>query len=194
MTPQPESDTAKQVIREKLLRKVLRIQLALIIVGSILGIIASNIDIGLFWFAFLGGGFGASVALLRKVTTNAPIPTYMSSGSTTVTIAPVLYGALLASVVYFLMISGIVSGEGGQGLLVSNLFPNFDPGTGSSATDGETTKQTLTAWEQFRLLNPKTVKDAGKALVWCFVGGYSESFVTGMLSSLEGQGKKQEQE
>jgi hypothetical protein len=154
-----------------------------------MGIVASNINIGLFWFAFFGGGFGASIALLRKVTTNAPIPTYMISGSTTVTIAPILYGSLLATVVYFLMISGIVSGEGGQGLLVSNLFPNFDPGT--SLPDGETAQPTLTAWEQFRKLNPKTVKDAGKTLIWCFIGGHSESFVTGMLSSLEGQGKKQ---
>lgn len=29
------------------------------------------------------------------------------------------------------------------------------------------------------------MKDVGKLLVWCFVAGYSESFVTGILKQLE---------
>lgn len=172
-----------QIFRERLLRKVMRIQLALIVVCSILAIVASFIDLGLFWFAFFSGGFGSSIALLRKITSGDKLPTYLASASDTVTITTVLYGTLLAAVVYFLMISGIVSGEGGNGLLVSNLFPNFDPGTGDR-TDAPLASS-LTAWQQFRLLTPATVQDGAKALIWCFIGGYSESFVTGMLSNLE---------
>jgi hypothetical protein len=36
---------------------------------------------------------------------------------------------------------------------------------------------------------PVSMKDVGKLLVWCFVAGYSEKFVTGILKQLERRGE-----
>jgi hypothetical protein len=62
----------------------------------------------------------------------------------------------------------------GGGLLVTNLFPNFvDPGSGGTVLD------------KFVRVEPETVEDIGKLLVWCFLAGYSERFVTDILGQLE---------
>ena len=139
-----------------------------------------NTNLGFFWFGFLAGIFGASIALLRKVTKGESIDAYLTSKSWTITLCPFLYGGIMAGVAYFMMISGIVSGESGGGLFTTNLFPSFDGGV---ATDNH-----LLSMYDFRTLRPATVRDAAKALIWCFLAGFSESFVTGMLSSLEMRG------
>ena len=90
---------------------------------------------------------------------------------------PVLYGGLMAAVAYVLFMSGILTGDGGQGLFTSNLFPNFtspDQGAGG-----------LLSVPVILKLRSESVKDFGKMLVWCFLSGYSEKFVAGILQSLE---------
>jgi len=115
----------------------------------------------------------------------AKLDNYLSSEDWIITASPFLYGGLMATVVYFLMISGLVSGDGGSGLVTSNLFPSFNPG--DPLPQGQ-----LLSMDQFRDLRPASVSDGAKVVIWCFIGGYSESFVTGMLSSLERRGRIEE--
>ncbi|MDA1248025.1 MAG: hypothetical protein O2820_02270 [Planctomycetota bacterium] len=45
-------------------------------------------------------------------------------------------------------------------------------------------------WADFFRMRPATTEDLGKLFVWCFLAGYSESFVTGLLSRLEQTGSR----
>jgi len=93
---------------------------------------------------------------------------------------PLLYGSLMASVAYLLFMSGILTGEQGQGLFTSNLFPNF---THPVIPTGQ-----LLTVPMILQIRPCSVADVGKLFVWCFLAGYSERFVTGILSTLEQKG------
>jgi len=168
-----------------LIRRIVFLQLALIVASTLFVFLATKANLGVFWFAFLGGVLGASIALLRKITLGAKLDNYLSSEDWIITASPFLYGGLMATVVYFLMISGLVSGDGGSGLVTSNLFPSFNPG--DPLPQGQ-----LLSMDQFRDLRPASVSDGAKVVIWCFIGGYSESFVTGMLSSLERRGRIEE--
>ena len=85
----------------------------------------------------------------------------------------------MAGVAYLLFMSGILTGEGGHGLFTSNLFPNF-----TFLPEAEGLRLSM---REVVGLRPKGVQDLGKLLVWCFVSGYSESFVVGVLNTLERQ-------
>ena len=77
----------------------------------------------------------------------------------------------MASVAYLLFMSGILTGEQGQGLFTSNLFPNF---THPVIPTGQ-----LLTVPMILQIRPVSVADVGKLFVWCFLAGYSERFVTG---------------
>ena len=96
---------------------------------------------------------------------------------------PLLYGTLMAGVAYLLFMSEILSGDGGGGLFTTNIFPNFTKPDSSTPLVN-----------QFVTMTPDGMRNSGKLLVWCFIAGYSERFVTGILDQLEkkGQGKGQE--
>lgn len=146
--------------------------------STILFLVGEQIDLGFFWFAFIAGAFGASVAILRSIRQQ---PTYVQqtiADSWSLTLSPFLYGAVLAGLTYFLFYSGLLSGVDGEGLLMSNLFPDF--ARGDEATGG-------TTLDEFRSYTPKTSKDAGKLLVWCFLAGYSEEWVMNIIGNLQNQ-------
>lgn len=42
-------------------------------------------------------------------------------------------------------------------------------------------------------LRPESMQDFGKLLVWCFIAGYSEKFVSGILQTLEERAGKRGQ-
>ena len=123
------------------------------------------------------GALGGSMGLLRRVRSADERALAALDGDIVSTLMPLLYGGLMAGVGYLVFMSGILSGDGGQGLFTSNLFPSFvDPG----APDGE-----LLSVRHFRKIRPASMPDAGKLLVWSFIAGYSERFVTGLLRHLE---------
>lgn len=94
-------------------------------------------------------------------------------------LGPLLYGGILAGIAYFTMASGLLSGESGNGILRTNLFPTFGP---------DEAMNELAFMKNYLKVRPNTLPDAGKLTIWCLISGYSENFATGILSAMERQG------
>lgn len=129
-----------------------------------------------FWFAFFGGCIGSSISLIRRIKSDEKLLQELGR-STVDTLIPVLYGGILAGLTYVLFLSGILSGASGDGLLTTNLFPTFK-------FQGDTAEPESLV-RAFLRSKPATVSDLGKLVVWCFIAGYSEKFVVGILSQLD---------
>lgn len=160
------------------LRLVFYIQIGLLCLMAllfILGYYIKGVDVGTFFFSVILGALGATISLIRR---SGPDTKFVNSSSEKADhfsiMMPILYGSLLAGIAYLFFMSGILSGEGGQGILTTNLFPNFK--------SVDNTKDLLT---QFVEIEPLEIQDTGKLLVWCFIAGYSERFVVGILNQLE---------
>jgi len=147
--------------------------LLLLLVGDWFAVKRFGFD---FWFAFFAGCMGASISLRTRIGADAGV--LREAGRSIVdTLMPILYGAILAGLTYLLFMSGILSGNQGQGLLTTNLFPTFDVDLVDIQTEGVV--------KAFLGSRPATLPDLGKLLVWCFLAGYSEKFVMGILGTLE---------
>ena len=157
------------------IRRIFIAQLVLILVLSGLATALRWYDFGSFWFAFLVGCLGGTVGLLRRVRAGLQSAIDEASLSWWSTLMPALYGGLMAGVAYLLFMSRILSGDPTEGLFTSNLFPLFSEPEG----DGPLSLRV------FIDMRPVELTDLGKLLVWSFIAGYSESFVTGMLERLE---------
>ena len=81
-------------------------------------------------------------------------------------------GALMAGVTYLLFLGGILTGDGGGGLLTSNTFPSFTTTTESSVA-------------AFITVRPVSIESTAKLLIWCFMSGYSRTFAVGMLKRMK---------
>lgn len=156
-------------------RRLFVAQLGLIAAFCLLVTIGYFWHTGSFFFGVFLGSLGGSIALLRRVRSEKAQVTVELAADVISTLMPLLYGGLMAGVAYLLFMSGILSGEGGAGLFTSNLFPNF---TTPNIEEDNLIKH-------FLAMKPASMKDLGKLLVWCFVAGYSERFVTGILKQLE---------
>lgn len=167
-------------LRASLIARIFYIQVALVFVASALIPVSIYVQLGWFWVSFLAGIFGASVALLRTVNRGGDIA-HLSNRSWPLLMSPLLYGGILASIAYFLMASGLLSGESGDGILRLNLFPTFGP----SEIMNE-----LAHMKNYLKVRPNTLPDAAKLTIWCLVAGYSENFITGVLTTLERQGSR----
>lgn len=164
-----------KVLRFQLIHRIFLLQSVLVVIGCCFVPLAIYFGLGFFWMSFLAGIFGASISLLRRATRDEPIDKF-SSQSWTITLSPFLYGGVLAGVAYFLLMSGLLSGEGGDALIRTNLFPNFK-------TVG--TVSEVATMQDFLSMRPATLADAAKLIVWSLLAGYSENFITGVLSNLE---------
>lgn len=161
------------------IRRIFLAQIALLgVVGAlvVVGLYVSE-QLGSFPLSFCAGCLGGSIALLKRLRAESDAVLTELSDSWVTSIMPMLYGGLMAVVAYLLFMSGILTGDGGTGLFTSNLFPNF---TQPTAKEGH-----LLSILVLLDLRPATVQDFGKLLVWCFIGGYSEKFVSGILKTLE---------
>jgi hypothetical protein len=163
---------------QTVIRRVFVAQLVLLAaVGAlvVVGLVFTQ-HLGSFPFSFFAGCLGGSISLLRRLRLESQAVLEELATSWISSLMPLLYGGLMAAVAYVLFMSGILTGEGGHGLFTSNLFPNFtQPAGGGNLLSVPTILQ----------LRPALVQDFGKMLVWCFLSGYSEKFVAGILQSLE---------
>jgi hypothetical protein len=142
----------------------------------VLGLVFSE-HLGSFPFAFFAASLGGSISLLRRLRQESQAVLDELAATWPSSLMPLLYGGLMGAVAYVLFMSGILTGDGGKGLFTSNLFPNFtEP---SAQGNGPLSVSVILQ------LRPASVHDFGKMLVWCFLAGYSEKFVAGILQSLE---------
>lgn len=139
---------------------------------------------GDFIFAIGLGSLGASVAQVKKIKRRKVRPVSDPQEMVILfTLMPIVYGTIMSSVAYLLFMSGILSGDNGGGLITTNLFPTFRHS--SSHDDGNLVAQWLS-------IKPAGISETGKLLVWCFIAGYSETFVSGILSNIEKKGIRNE--
>jgi hypothetical protein len=169
-------------LRRTIVRRIFLAQTAILLLCVALIIVFSIFtqEAGTLPFSFLLGALGGSVSLIRRLPSEA-MPNLQGLAVDRVsTIAPLMFGGIMAIVTYLLFMSGILTGDGGTGLFTSNLFPNF---TRPSIPAGET----LTV-PRILQIRPSSVMDVGKLLVWSFLAGHSERFVASVLSTLEQRG------
>ncbi|MGB7344776.1 MAG: hypothetical protein WBD20_11205 [Pirellulaceae bacterium] len=159
-----------------LIHRFVCINIGLMTATGLLFVTACFTDLGFFWFAFIAGVFGACIAFFRRLRMSDSVVIREAATSWALLLMPLLYGGMLAAVAYFLFLSGIITGTQGDGLLAMNLFPDFDTRT------VETAPTKIKDWLTVR---PAGIASAGKLMVWCFLAGYSENFVSGILQRLE---------
>lgn len=181
--------TTKNENKVRALRIIFFTQVGLLALMGVLFAIGhadNGVNIGAFFFSIILGTLGASISFMRRINADEKSTiVQLAHDPLFSTLMPILYGTLMAGVAYLLFMSGLVSGDGGKGLLSSNLFPNF-----SQPHEGKTLLQ------QFIHLTPHGMKNTGKLLVWSFIAGYSERFVVAILDQLErkGGGEREEEE
>ena len=160
------------------MKQIFFIQIGLLLTMAllfVLGYYVDGVDIGTFFFAVILGALGSTISLIRRRRQGLPdVANAANKTDQFAILMPILYGALLAGIAYLFFMSGILSGEGGKGILTTNLFPNFK--------QIDSSKDLLV---QFIEIEPMEIQDTGKLLVWCFIAGYSERFVIGILDQLE---------
>ena len=128
-------------------------------------------------FSLACGCLGANLSLFRRLRLESSERLIILARDWNFIALPMVYGGIAGGVMYLLFMSGILSYATGDGLFTSNLFPLFSE---PDKPPGEPLSiRTILS------IRPVEVRDFGKLLIWAFVAGYSERFVTGILDTLE---------
>lgn len=153
---------------------LLAVTLALAVVAAIIDTSPVRTGTGAFvpLLVILSGGIGGFISIQRRLKQFSVDDLKLFSESWIyISLAP-LVGGMLALVLYILFLSGILAGD---------LFPSFkaDP-TADSQPTGITSIFNQHAAEGF--------KGYAKLLLWSFVSGFSEKFVTDIIGQFEKSG------
>lgn len=123
----------------------------------------------------LSGAIGGFISLQRRLKTMSRDDLLLLARSWVYVLLSPLVGGILALLLYFLFMADLLKGD---------LFPLFTEVLPTEAGDGSqpTSRTGLTL-----LFNIQGVgyADYAKLVFWCFLAGYSESFVTNIISSFE---------
>jgi len=165
-----------------ILKRIGIIMLALIGISALLVILFYIVSeqMGTLVFALLIGGMGSCISFFLRIPKLGDTELGFIVTSWWALIVPALVGTIMGGFIYIVFFAGILTGDGGNGLFTSNLFPLF---TEPTLSEGETL--TMKTALQIR---PATIQDLGKLLVWCFLAGYSERLVPNILQGLEDRG------
>lgn len=133
---------------------------ALLIANGVLKIGATNLVV------LLCGAIGGFISVQRRLKTLAQEDLVLLARSWVYVLLSPLVGSILATLLFFLFVSGLLTGD---------LFPNFT-GDGDSLSVG-----LLSLFVVFG----ESYTDYAKLIFWCFLAGYSETFVTNIISNFE---------
>lgn len=115
------------------------------------------------------GGFVGLQRRLRELTIK---DLELISNSWVYTCLSPLVGGILALLLYILFLSGLLSGD---------LFPHFI----ADENAGE-----ISGFASIFLQNGSSYEEYAKLIFWCFIAGFSERFVTDVISRFEGAAVK----
>lgn len=132
-----------------------KVQLFAIIAVAGLVWLGMNVTIGSLWFTLLFGVLGSTMSEKEP------------------DIKSIVRGFLMAGMTYLLFVSKMLSGDGGDGMLTSNLFPRFT----------DTTEASIKAFLEMR---PYSIQDASKLFIWAFISGYNKTFTQKILDKIKG--------
>lgn len=170
--------------RTLVIRRLFIAQLVLLVFSTLFVIVFYfyTKQLGSFVFSFFAGCLGGSIAMVRRLPGASTETIEFFAVDWISTLMPLLYGGLMAVVAYLLFMSGILTGTDltgtdRKGLFVSNLFPSFDL---APLEDDKPLNM-----RDILKLRPNGVINAGKLMVWCFLAGFSERFIIGILGRLE---------
>jgi len=152
-------------------------------------------QLGSMVFALLIGGIGAIVSLVKRFPKLDEEKLNFLCSSWWILIVPITTGVVMAGLLYFIFLSGLVTGDNGGGFFTTNLFPNLsDPSKQATSSERLSFKDLLSkqatpseglSFKDLLRIRPDSVKDFGKLLVWCFLSGYSERLVSNLLDIIE---------
>lgn len=118
------------------------------------------------------GLIGGFVGLQRRLKELTIVDLELIANSWIYTCLSPLVGGLLALLLYFLFLSDLVSGD---------IFPRF--------IANENTEEIIGFVSIFQQ-HGNGYKDYAKLIFWCFLAGFSEHFVTDVISRFEGAAAK----
>lgn len=128
------------------------------------------------WMVLLCGAIGGFISLQRRLKTMTGDDLLLLARSWVYVLLSPLVGGILALLLYFLFIGELLDGD---------LFPNFETsevpegGAEASSANFQSGVSVLFAVEGIHYT------DYAKLIFWCFLAGYSESFVTNIISRFE---------
>lgn len=156
--------------------------LVLVVISALLVVLFYMVSdqMGTMIFALLIGGIASCVSFFLRFPKLTKVELEFMVTSWWSVIVPIIIGLIMGGFIYIVFFAGILTGDGGNGLFTSNLFPLF---TEPSMEEGEVLSL-KTALD----IRPVSVQDFGKLLVWCFLAGYSERLVPNILANLEKRG------
>jgi hypothetical protein len=144
------------------------------------------------WMVLLTGILGGFIGLQRRLKAMEHDDLLLLARSWVYILLSPLVGGVLALLLYILFISGLVEGD---------LFPRF-AADAPAAGDGAIPREQAAAGAEARNVEDGTsgreqglmtlirihavgFEDYAKLLFWCFLAGYSEKFVTNIISRFE---------
>ncbi len=119
------------------------------------------------WMVMLCGAIGGFISVQRRLKKLAQEDLILLARSWVYVLLSPLVGGILASLLFFLFISGLLDGD---------LFPNFTNAGGESEAIG-----LLSLFAVYG----ESYTDYAKLIFWCFLAGFSETFVTNIISRFE---------
>ncbi len=133
------------------------------------------------WMVLICGAIGGFISLQRRLKTFEQEDLMLLARSWVYVLLSPLVGGILALLLYFLFIAGLLEGD---------LFPDFNTAEAIRLVGNLPVEPVITDTSKSGLsvlfeVQGVGYKDYAKLIFWCFLAGYSESFVTNIISHFE---------
>lgn len=163
--PLSEEQEMIRIISNRLFVALLTLLLIAVLVGVLIINSGNRIVGATNMVVFLSGAIGGFISLQRRLKSFEHEDLVLLARSWIYVLLSPLVGGILALLLFFLFIAGLLQGD---------LFPDFVDTTNAEGGLG-------TLFEVRGISHA----DYAKIIFWCFLAGFSESFVTNIISRFE---------